>query len=152
MQAGSDTDGGKIALHLDSPTGKLIGTCNVSGTGGWTEWKTFDCDVSGAAGTHTLYLVFEGDDGFLMAARDRIVHQGDDGFLMNVDSFRFTTTLKAGDITGDGKTDTSDLTALLNHLLTKKSLTAEQAAIADLNGDKKLTAADLSLLRRLLLA
>ncbi len=136
VQAGSDTDGGKIALHLDSPTGKLIGTCNVSGTGGWTEWKTFDCDVSGAAGTHTLYLVFEGDDGF----------------LMNVDSFRFTTTLKAGDITGDGKTDTSDLTALLNHLLTKKSLTAEQAAIADLNGDKKLTAADLSLLRRLLLA
>ncbi len=136
VQAGSDTEGGKIALHLDSPTGKLIGTCNVSGTGGWTAWKVFDCDVSGASGTHTLYLVFEGEDGF----------------LMNVDSFKFTTSLKAGDITGDGKTDQSDLTALLNHLLTKKALTAEQAAAADLNGDKKLTAADLSLLRRILLA
>ena len=45
-----------------------------------------------------------------------------------------------------------DVTALLNHLLTKKALTAEQAAAADLNGDKKLTAADLSLLRRILLA
>ena len=70
---------------------------------------------------------------------------------MNVDSFTFTTNLKAGDITGDGKTDASDVTALLNHLLTKKALTAEQAATADLNGDKKLTAADLSLLRRIVL-
>lgn len=135
VTAGSDTDGGRIALHLDSPTGKLIGTCDVTGTGGWTTWKDFDCEVSGASGTHTLYLVFEGDDGF----------------LMNVDSFTFTTNLKAGDITGDGKTDASDVTALLNHLLTKKALTAEQAATADLNGDKKLTAADLSLLRRIVL-
>ncbi|MBQ9905625.1 MAG: glycoside hydrolase N-terminal domain-containing protein [Oscillospiraceae bacterium] len=135
VKAGSETEGGKIALHLDSPTGKLIGTCNVSGTEGWTTFRSFDCDVSGASGTHTLYLVFEGDDGF----------------LMNVDSFIFTTDMKAGDITGDGKTDASDVTALLNHLLTKKALTAEQAGAADLNGDKKLTAADLSMLRRIVL-
>ena len=133
VKAGSETEGGKISLHLDSPTGKLIGTCNISGTEGWTEWKNFECSVSGATGTHTLYLVFEGDDGF----------------LMNVDSFVFTTDLKAGDINGDKAVDRDDVNALLNHLLTKKALTAEQAAAADLNGDKKLTAADLSLLKRL---
>ena len=135
VKAGSETDGGKIALHLDSPTGKLIGTCTVTGTEGWTEWKTFTCDISGATGTHTLYMVFEGDDGF----------------LMNLDSFSFKTGKAAGDITGDGKTDAADAAALQKHLLTIKALTADQAAIADMNGDNKLTAADLALLKRLIL-
>ena len=134
-KAGSETEGGKISLHLDSPTGKLVGTCTVTGTEGWTEWKAFTCDVSGASGTHTLYLVFEGDDGF----------------LMNIDSFSFKTGKIAGDVNGDGAATVADAVALQKHLLTIKELTAAQAAAADLNGDGKLTATDLALLKRILL-
>ena len=109
----------------------MSGSCAVSGTDGWTDFKQFTCEVSGAAGVHTLYLVFEGGDGF----------------LMNADSFIFKAGKSTGDLNDDGNTDAQDAVLMLNHLLTKKALTAEQAARADLNGDGKITAADLSLLK-----
>ncbi|MDP4182137.1 MAG: carbohydrate-binding protein, partial [Bacillota bacterium] len=61
----SAASGGKIELHLDSPTGKLVGTCAVSGTGGLQKWVTKSCTVSGATGTHDLYLKFTGGSGNL---------------------------------------------------------------------------------------
>ncbi|QUL54038.1 family 43 glycosylhydrolase [Paenibacillus tritici] len=57
--------GGTIELRLDSPTGTLIGTCAVQNTGGWQSWKTTTCAVSGANGTHDLYLKFTGGSGYL---------------------------------------------------------------------------------------
>jgi arabinoxylan arabinofuranohydrolase len=62
----SETSGGNIELRLDSPTGTLVGTCAVSGTGGWQTWETRSCAVKGAIGVHDLYLVFTGDSGSLM--------------------------------------------------------------------------------------
>jgi arabinoxylan arabinofuranohydrolase len=52
-----------IELHLDSQTGTLLGTCDVSGASPWT---TTTCPVSGGSGTHDLFLVFTGsaDDLF----------------------------------------------------------------------------------------
>lgn len=52
-----------IELHLDSQSGTLLGTCDVSGASSWT---TKTCPVSGGSGTHDLFLVFTGsiDDLF----------------------------------------------------------------------------------------
>ncbi len=50
--------GGNIVIHLDSPTGTVIGTCSAPGTGGWQTWTTQSCSLSGASGTHNIYLVF----------------------------------------------------------------------------------------------
>lgn len=61
--AASTTSGGKIELRLDSPTGTLVGTCIVSGTGG--AWATKSCTVSGATGVHDLYLKFTGSGSSL---------------------------------------------------------------------------------------
>jgi arabinoxylan arabinofuranohydrolase len=61
----SATGGGNIELRLDSPTGTLVGTCAVSGTGGWQTWVTKSCNVSGATGVHDLYLKFTGGSGYL---------------------------------------------------------------------------------------
>ncbi len=61
----SAASGGKIELRLDSPTGTLVGTCTVSGTGGWQTWATKSCTVSGATGIHDLYLKFTGGSGSL---------------------------------------------------------------------------------------
>ena len=57
--------GGNIELHLDSLVGALIGTCAVSPTGGWQNWTTVSCNVSGASGVHDLYLKFTGGLGNL---------------------------------------------------------------------------------------
>ncbi|MEV6212538.1 glycoside hydrolase family 43 protein [Kitasatospora sp. NPDC051914] len=61
----SATSGGRIELHLDSTTGPTVGTCTVPGTGGWQTWSTISCPVTGATGTHDLYLRFTGGSGFL---------------------------------------------------------------------------------------
>jgi arabinoxylan arabinofuranohydrolase len=61
----SATSGGKIELHLDSENGKLIGSCDVKGTGGWDKWETVTGDVTDASGKKDLYLKFIGGNGQL---------------------------------------------------------------------------------------
>ncbi|KAM0123378.1 hypothetical protein ACHAPC_011198 [Botrytis cinerea] len=63
----SATSGGTIQVRLGSASGTLVGTCTVSGTGGWQTWKTVTCPISGATGTQDLYFVFAGSgSGFLL--------------------------------------------------------------------------------------
>jgi arabinoxylan arabinofuranohydrolase len=57
--------GGTIELRIDAKDGELIGSCDVSPTGGWQMWTTVKCDVSDVSGVHDLYLVFTGGNGFL---------------------------------------------------------------------------------------
>ena len=135
VSAGSETEGGTVTLRLDAPDGKKIGSCAVTGTEGWQTFRDFSCDVSGASGVHTLYLVFEGDDGF----------------LLNLDSFRFKTGKLRGDIDQDGAVTTDDLALIRKHLLAIELLTAKQGPAADINGDGSITAVDMTLLKRILL-
>ena len=58
----SSASNAKIELHLDSETGTLLGTCDVSGASSWTS-KT--CAVSGGSGKHDLFLKFVGGTGDL---------------------------------------------------------------------------------------
>jgi glucosylceramidase len=57
-------NGGFIELRFDSPTGTLIGTCEIlPPTGGWQTWTNKACTITGATGSHTLYLAFKGGVG-----------------------------------------------------------------------------------------
>lgn len=60
VRAASNSSGGAIELRLGSQNGTLVGTCDITGTGGWTTWKTFQCDISNCTGKKDLYLVFKG--------------------------------------------------------------------------------------------
>ncbi|MEO3746447.1 glycoside hydrolase family 43 protein [Plantactinospora sp. B5E13] len=62
----SATSGGRVELRLGGPNGTLVGTCTVSGTGGWQTWTTVSCPVNGATGTQDLYLRFAGGGGYLL--------------------------------------------------------------------------------------
>ena len=57
--------GGTIELRLDGPTGRVVSSCHVPVTGGWQSWTSVSCPVSGATGTHDLYLRFTGGSGYL---------------------------------------------------------------------------------------
>src|SRR5215469_12436198 len=59
----SGGNGGTISIHLDSPSGTVIGTCAVPVTGGWQTWTTVTASVYGASGFHNVYLVFTGAGG-----------------------------------------------------------------------------------------
>ena len=56
--------GGSIELRIDSPSGDIIGTCEVPSTGGWQKWQEVSCPVE-VSGEHDLYLRFTGGSGFL---------------------------------------------------------------------------------------
>jgi len=81
----SATNGGNIEIRLDSPTGKLVGTCTVTGTGGWQTWTTKSCPVSGAEGVHDLYFVFRVAAVFVQY-RLVEVHSGKSGSNANTDA------------------------------------------------------------------
>ena len=61
--------GGQIEIRLDSVAGKLLGTLDVPGTGGWEKWQTLTADLDAFDSypellhTHDLYLVFKGRKG-----------------------------------------------------------------------------------------
>ncbi|MFC4614433.1 family 43 glycosylhydrolase [Cellulomonas algicola] len=61
----SATSGGRIEVRLDGTGGPVVATCTVGGTGGWQSWTTTTCPVTGATGTHDLYLRFAGGSGTL---------------------------------------------------------------------------------------
>lgn len=52
--------GGTIQVRLGSQTGTLVGTCNVSATGGTQVWADTTCTISGALGVNDLFFVFGG--------------------------------------------------------------------------------------------
>jgi hypothetical protein len=49
---------GLVAVALDSPTAKPVGSFAVGNTGGWQSWQTVPANISTVTGTHTVYLVF----------------------------------------------------------------------------------------------
>ena len=64
-RAASAGFGGNIEVHLDSVGGTLVGTCPVVGTGGTQTYANTYCKITGASGTHTIYLVYTGGAGSL---------------------------------------------------------------------------------------
>ena len=64
-KVGSLTYGGVIEVRIDRLDGPVIGTCEVSRTGGWQKWEAVSCPVQNITGVHAVYLVFKGRGGRL---------------------------------------------------------------------------------------
>lgn len=60
-------EGGCIELRLDAPDGTLVGSVDISGAEG--TYKDYSCEVTGAEGTHNLFLLFRGEEGNSEAAK-----------------------------------------------------------------------------------
>jgi len=62
--ASGATASGTIQYRLDSTTGPIIASVNVSNTGGWQSWTTNTTTLSGSAtGVHTVFITFTGTGG-----------------------------------------------------------------------------------------
>lgn len=59
----STSSGGAIEIRLDGKDGKLLGTLNISATGG--TWKILSTKMEKTKGIHDLYFVFKGGEGNL---------------------------------------------------------------------------------------
>jgi hypothetical protein len=99
--------GGSIEIHLDSPTGPLIGTVAVAGTGGWHTYANVYGRINSASGAHTVYLVYTGGAGNLFnleffgfySASPMLSHQlvvGDTYALKAVVNGKYVTAANGG--------------------------------------------------------
>ncbi len=131
----SATDGGNIEIRLDSITGPVIGTCQVTGTGDWQTFADMKCSVSEASGKHDLYLKFTGDSGY----------------LFNLNWFTFTARSSAilGDLNSDGQIDAMDFLLMKKYILGQGTI--ENTQIADLDASGTIDVLDLLLLKQYLL-
>lgn len=101
VRAASATSGGTIEIRLGATNGTLIGSCAVSGTGGWQTYQTVNCNnLQNVTGTQTLYLVFKGS-----------------GDLINVDWFKFVQA-KTGKIEAENFDGQSGLQTETNGSIT----------------------------------
>ena len=136
----SGASGGNIEIRFDSVNGTLVGTCPVTGTGGWQTWADAACNVSGASGTHNLYLKFTGGSGY----------------LFNLNWFKFTagtTQTFAGDLNGDNTVDATDYALMKMYILgTIEKFPVENGLEAgDLNKDGVIDALDFAIFKKDLL-
>ena len=131
--------GGKIELRLDSPTGTLIGTCDVSETGGWQTWTTKTCTVSGATGVHDLYFKFTGGSSYLFNFNWWKFYPEEGGTIPSDETL--------GDLNNDGVVNSLDFGILRKHLLGITPLEGTALLNADVNKDGNANSIDFALIR-----
>ncbi len=61
FEASSEGGGGTVELRLDAPDGALMGSVDISATGGWDTYQAFSNSHGAVSGMHDLYLVFVSD-------------------------------------------------------------------------------------------
>lgn len=137
----SGSGGGSIELRLDSLDGPVVGTCSVSGTGGWQTWGDAICQVSAAGGTHNLYMKFTGGSGY----------------LFNINWFQFSgggsSVVMAGDVNGDKAVDATDYALMKMYLMGSIQEFPSENGLeaADLNKDGVIDSLDFAAFKKILL-
>lgn len=121
LRIGSNGAEASLEVRIDSPDGKLIGKMNVEGTGGWQKWATQNCTISPVDGSHDLYFVFRGGEGYLYNLN---------WWRLNVAETPFTL----GDVDNDGHIDSFDL-ALLRVAVSDGDMDDIRASDIDGNGE-----------------
>ena len=130
FRIGSNGAAASLEVHLDSPDGKLIGSMDISGTGGWQKWATQSCSIGKTSGVHDVYFVFRGGSGY----------------LFNVDRWSMDMPEPAvvyGDINKDDVIDVFDLCMMKQLVASSGDGFIEEA---DLDGSGDIDSDDLILL------
>ncbi len=72
--------------------------------------------------------------------------------VLNAYPYPFNLHYQKGDLNCDGTVDVADVKLLVKHLTVQTTLTDSQMQLADLSGDEKVNAVDLTLLKRITLS
>ena len=137
----SAENNGTIEIRLDSITGPLVGTCQITSTGGWQVFTDSKCGISEITGKHDVYLKFTGGSGY----------------LFNINWFKFIkediSPVLKGDLNGDATVDATDFALMKMYLLgiTTDFPVQNDLEAGDLNKDKVIDALDFAMFKQYLL-
>ncbi|MCQ2417643.1 MAG: carbohydrate-binding protein, partial [Oscillospiraceae bacterium] len=135
FRVGSNGGNNSIEVHIGSPNGKIIGTMNVNGTGGWQTWKTQKCSIDKTSGVNDIYLVFKGGDGY----------------LFNLNWFCINNNV-IGDCNADGKFTIADAVMLQQWILAVHDAKLTDWKAADLCEDDIIDIFDFVAMKRMLIS
>jgi xylan 1,4-beta-xylosidase len=77
ITAACESKGGAAEVWLDSiGTGKCIGVCQISNTGGWNQFRTFSAKIGTVRGRHDVYFRFKGKGGRLFRLKSFVFLAG----------------------------------------------------------------------------
>ena len=128
---GSAGDGGKIEVHLDSVSGPMVASVDVSPTGGWNTFETVSAKCSGATGKHDVFFCFTGGSSY----------------LFNADWWQFreanSKPVRLGDVNSDGVISAVDL-ALAKRIALGSTADSFAVTAADVNCSGKVDADDIN--------
>lgn len=66
VNTSSIQSGSAVEIRLDSPGGVLAGKLVLPNTGDWSKYETVETKLAPIMGTHGLYLVFTGGEGYVL--------------------------------------------------------------------------------------
>ena len=132
VRGASELSGGTIEIRTGSADGTLIGTCDITGTDGWTEFKEFTCATKKCTSVNDVYLVFKGEEDF----------------LFNVADFEFFGI--KGDMNCDGTVDVFDYIIGRKNLVGTVELTGLARSNADMDSSGKIAIDDMLMLKKFL--
>ncbi|MFX4294576.1 ThuA domain-containing protein [Streptomyces bohaiensis] len=78
LRVASAVEGGTVEIRVGDPEGELIGSVEVTGTGGWQEWETVTAEIGDHEPDGGVYFVIRRQDG-----------NDNTGGLLNVNWLRF---------------------------------------------------------------
>ena len=80
----------QILLYTDGMTGDPAAVIDFQGAGNWSDWQEISAPIPTISGSHMLYLVFKGGDGFLLNIDNFVFKKTTDGRLIKGVSFAST--------------------------------------------------------------
>jgi len=141
----SNTQGGSIEVRLDGITGKLIGTCNVTGTGGWQTWENKSCTVSETTGVHDVFLKFTGGSDYLLNLSSWKFNKKETAPTSTPTPTPTTRPTLSGDLNDDDAVNMSDVILLALSFNSVKGDSNYKAAY-DLNSDGAINMQDVMII------
>ena len=132
--------GGAIELRVDSKDGPVIGTLNVTSTGGTDQWREQTTGVQNISGVHDLYMLFKGDTDQELFAADTWQF-GKAADAQTVTALNVTADTYELDITDGIDTATLNITAVfgdgsVKDVSQEAELSTEDTDIVNISGNQ----------------
>ena len=100
----------QIEIHTDSLSSEPVAVVDFKGTGNWNNWEEISANIPEIKGSHSLYLVFKGGEGYLLNI-DKFVF-GKDSVPVNgrlINNVSFTETANSSSCKLADNADTGSL-------------------------------------------
>lgn len=139
FRVAANSGGSSIEVRLGSPEGKLVGSMEITGTGGWQNWSTQKCSIDKTTGVNDVYFIFKCGSGYLYNLNWWSIN------------YIYDNDPVLGDCNADGKFSIADAVLLQKWLANLPDIKLAAQKAADLYEDDRLNIFGLCMMKEILI-